>query len=151
MEPRFARLLSGAVAGIDALRIDVEVDVSRTGDPQIVVVGLPDAGVKESHHRVSTALANSGFDPFRGRIVVNLAPADVHKDGSLFEAEISVSKVKLLRSDTLLFAVRDITRRIQAMQEKLRAQAQAEPQSQATPGPVRITKVLRCAPKPTSP
>ena len=87
-----------------------------------------------------------------GRPVI-ISGRGIRKDGSLFEAEISVSKVKLLRSDTLLFAVRDITRRIQAMQEKLRAQAQAEPQSQAQakPGPVRITKVLRCAPKPTSP
>ena len=91
MQKRFARLVSGAVDGIDALRIDVEVDSSRTGDPQIVVVGLPDAGVKESHHRVSTALANSGFEPFRGRTVVNLAPADVHKDGSLFDLPIALA------------------------------------------------------------
>ena len=55
MDSHFARLLSGAVSGIDALRIDVEVDVSRTGDPQTVVVGLPDAGVRESRHRVETA------------------------------------------------------------------------------------------------
>ena len=99
MDKHFARLLSGAVSGIDALRIDVEVDVSRTGDPQIVIVGLPDAGVRESHHRVATALANSGFGPFRGRIVVNLAPADVHKDGSLFDLPIALGM--LLASDAV--------------------------------------------------
>ena len=91
MDTHFARLLSGAVSGIDALRIDVEVDVSRTGDPQTVVVGLPDAGVRESRHRVETALSNSGFEPFRGRVVVNLAPADVHKDGSLFDLPIALA------------------------------------------------------------
>ena len=79
MPVRFARLLSGTVSGIDALLVEVEVDVSRTGDPQVVVVGLLDAAVKESHHRVATALANSGFEPSRGRVVVNLAPADIHK------------------------------------------------------------------------
>ena len=86
-----AKLLSGALNGIGALRVEIEADVSRTGDPQIVVVGLPDAAVKESHHRVSTAIANSGFRPFEGRTTVNLAPADVHKDGSLFDLPIALA------------------------------------------------------------
>ena len=100
MSVRFAKLLSGTVSGIDALLVEVEVDVSRTGDPQVVVVGLPDAAVKESHHRVATALANSGFEPFRGRVVVNLAPADVHKDGSLFDLPIALGM--LLASEAVV-------------------------------------------------
>ncbi|MBQ6137002.1 MAG: PAS domain S-box protein, partial [Kiritimatiellae bacterium] len=67
----------------------------------------------------------------------------IRKDGSLFDAEISVSKVKLARSESLLFTVRDITKRMLAMQEKMRAQ------SQAKPAIVRVakTKVLRCTQK----
>ncbi len=69
----------------------------------------------------------------------------VRKDGSLFDAEVSVSKVKLLRNDTMLFAVRDVTRRNESIKEKLMAQLQANPAAAApaaTP-----TKVLRCVRK----
>ena len=86
-----SRLLSGALGGIEAVPVYVEADVSRTGDPQTVVVGLPDSSVKESRDRVATALANSGFDPFRGRITVNLAPADVRKEGSHFDLPIALA------------------------------------------------------------
>ena len=71
------RLLSGALGGIEAVPVSVEADVSRSGDPQMVVVGLPDASVKESRDRVAAAMAHAGFEPFRGRVTVNLAPADL--------------------------------------------------------------------------
>ena len=87
----FAKLLSGALTGIDAFRVEIEADVSRSGDPQIIVVGLPDATVRESHHRVSTAIANAGFRPYDGRVTVNLAPADVHKDGTLLDLPIAMA------------------------------------------------------------
>lgn len=77
-----------------------------------------------------------------GRPVI-ISGRGVRKDGTLFDAEISVSKVKLLRSDTLLFAVRDITKRIAALKEKALAQAK-------TAAPVRVAghaRVLRCAQK----
>lgn len=85
------RLRSGALTGIDAIPVDIEADASRMGDPQIVIVGLPDATVRESRDRVSTAISNSGYAPFEGRITVNLAPADVKKDGSLFDLPIAVA------------------------------------------------------------
>lgn len=70
----------------------------------------------------------------------------VRKDGSLFDAEVSVSKVKLLRNDTMLFAVRDVTRRNEAIKEKLMAQLQAKPAAAPAAPP---TKVLRCVRKVT--
>lgn len=87
----FAKLRSGALSGIEAIPVRIEADVSLRGDPQTVIVGLPDASVRESQHRVWTAIANSGFDSVRGRATVNLAPADVRKDGSLFDLPIAVA------------------------------------------------------------
>lgn len=68
----------------------------------------------------------------------------VRKDGSLFDAEVSVSKVKLLRNDTMLFAVRDVTRRNESIKEKLMAQLQAKPAAAPAAAPA---KVLRCVRK----
>ncbi len=85
------RLLSGALGGIEAIPVSVEADVSRSGDPQMVVVGLPDASVKESRDRVAAAMAHSGFEPFRGRTTVNLAPADVRKEGTHFDLPIALA------------------------------------------------------------
>ena len=95
----FAKLRSGALSGIDAIPVRIEADVSRRGDPQTVIVGLPDAAVKESQHRVWTAIANSGYGDLRGRTTVNLAPADVHKDGSLFDLPIAVALLLATRQD----------------------------------------------------
>ena len=54
-----SKLLSGAVNGIEAIPVEIEADASRVGDPLMVIVGLPDASVRESQHRVSTAISNS--------------------------------------------------------------------------------------------
>jgi magnesium chelatase family protein len=84
-----ARIGSAAVLGIDAYPVDVEVDITN-GLPSFSTVGLPQGAVKEGRERVSAALANAGFSfPLR-RITVNLAPADVRKDGSAFDLPIAL-------------------------------------------------------------
>jgi len=84
-----AKVYSGAVYGVDAYPVEIEVNAGR-GEPVIVVVGLPDAAVKESKDRVYTALCNSGFRPHIGRITVNLAPADIRKEGPIFDLPIAI-------------------------------------------------------------
>src|SRR5882672_4867116 len=79
-----ARVFSAAVNGIEAYPVEVEVNAGW-GDTVIVIVGLPDAAVKESRDRVSTALTNSGFKFPLGRTTINLAPADVKKEGPSFD------------------------------------------------------------------
>jgi magnesium chelatase family protein len=84
-----ARIRSAAVLGIDAYPVDVEVDITN-GLPSFSTVGLPHGAVKEGRERVSAALANGGFCfPLR-RITVNLAPADIRKDGSAFDLPIAL-------------------------------------------------------------
>jgi magnesium chelatase family protein len=84
-----ARVWSAAIVGINAVKVGVEVDVSG-GLPKIVVVGLPDLAVQESRERVKAALKNAGFAfPVR-KIVINLTPADLRKEGPSFDLPISV-------------------------------------------------------------
>ena len=84
-----AKVLSAAVVGIDAILVDVEVDIAQ-GLPQFATVGLPDGAVKESKDRVKAALKNSGYDFPARRITANLAPADLKKEGSAFDLPISI-------------------------------------------------------------
>jgi magnesium chelatase family protein len=84
-----AKVLSSALVGIDAILIDVEVDLAQ-GLPQFATVGLPDGAVKESKDRVKSALKNSGYDFPNRRITVNLAPADIKKEGASFDLPMSV-------------------------------------------------------------
>lgn len=84
-----AHIASAAVVGIEAGPIDVEVDVAP-GLPGCHIVGLPDAGVKEGRVRIRGALENSGFKIPPKRITVNLAPADLRKDGAAFDLPIAV-------------------------------------------------------------
>ena len=85
----FARVASAAVVGIEAAAIDVEVDVA-VGLPGCNIVGLPDAGIREGRVRIRGALENSGFKMPPRRITVNLAPADLRKDGAAFDVPIAV-------------------------------------------------------------
>jgi len=85
-----ARVLSAAVNGIEAFPVEVEVN-SGFGETIIVIVGLPDAAVRESRDRVSTALSNSGFRFPMGRTTINLAPADVRKEGPSFDLPIAIA------------------------------------------------------------
>jgi magnesium chelatase family protein len=84
-----AKVCSAAVNGIEAFPVEVEVNAGW-GDTLTVIVGLPDAAVKESRDRVSTALANSGFKCPMGRTTINLAPADVKKEGPSFDLPIAI-------------------------------------------------------------
>jgi magnesium chelatase family protein len=84
-----AKVCSAAVNGIEAYPVEVEVNAGY-GDTVIVIVGLPDAAVKESRDRVVTALMNSGYGFTFGRTTVNLAPADVKKEGPSFDLPIAV-------------------------------------------------------------
>ncbi len=84
-----ARIRSAAVLGVDAYLMDVEVDIAN-GMPTFTTVGLPHGAVKEGRERVSAALLNAGFNfPLR-RITVNLAPADIRKDGSALDLPIAL-------------------------------------------------------------
>jgi magnesium chelatase family protein len=86
------KALSAAVYGIDAHIIDVEVDYSgiRTMQDQFHTVGLPDAAVRESRDRVRSAIKNSGFDIPPTQITINLAPADLKKEGSGFDLPMAI-------------------------------------------------------------
>lgn len=84
-----ARIWSASLVGIDAVKVGVEVDVAN-GLPGMVVVGLPDAAVQESKERVKTAIKNAGYAFPMRRIVINLTPADLRKEGPSFDLPISV-------------------------------------------------------------
>ena len=76
-----SRLYSMTLVGIEAIGCEIEVDVTSKGLPSVSVVGLPDTAVKESVERIRSALANCGYTFPRHRTVVNLAPADLKKEG----------------------------------------------------------------------
>lgn len=84
-----AKVLSSALTGIDAILVDVEVDLTP-GLPAFATVGLPDGAVKESKDRVRAALKNSGYDFPARRITANLAPADIRKEGAAYDLPISI-------------------------------------------------------------
>lgn len=84
-----ARVLSSAVIGIDAYLVEVEVDITR-GLPTFTTVGLPEAAVKESKERVKSAINNSGYTFPDDRITVNLAPANIKKEGTGFDLPIAL-------------------------------------------------------------
>ncbi|MGH7355423.1 MAG: YifB family Mg chelatase-like AAA ATPase [Candidatus Rokuibacteriota bacterium] len=84
-----ARVLSAALLGVEAALVRVEVDVTP-GLPAFTTVGLPDSAVRESRERVRTAIRNAGFAFPSDRITVNLAPADVRKEGAAFDLPIAL-------------------------------------------------------------
>ena len=84
-----AKVFSSAVLGIDAYRVEVEVDIT-SGLPTYTTVGLPEASVKESKERVKSAIGNSGYRFPDDRITVNLAPADIKKEGTGFDLPIAL-------------------------------------------------------------
>src|SRR3990172_8722948 len=99
-----SKVLSSAVLGIDAYTVNVEVDISP-GLPAFSTVGLPDGAVKESKDRVKSAIKNSGYSFPERRITVNLAPADIKKEGSAYDLPIAVgilSAIGVIKKDKLL-------------------------------------------------
>lgn len=85
-----AKVDSACALGIDACKVIVEVDISN-GIPSFSIVGLPDTAIKESRDRIRSAIKNSGFDFPTKRITVNLAPADIKKEGAGFDLPIAVA------------------------------------------------------------
>ena len=99
-----ANIFSCALVGIDAYVVDVEVDISR-GLPTFSTVGLAEGAVKESKERVRAALKNSGYRFPAEKITVNLAPADIKKEGSGFDLPIAIgilTATKLINNSTLI-------------------------------------------------
>lgn len=89
------KTLSASLHGIEAYQVEVEVDINR-GLPAFVIVGLPDAAVRESKERVRAALRNCGFDFPAKRIIINLAPASRKKEGSAFDLPIALGLLAFL-------------------------------------------------------
>jgi magnesium chelatase family protein len=85
-----AKLTTYTLVGIEAHRVEVEVDVSNAMSNQVTLVGLPEAAVRESLHRVERAMVNSGFRAPEDRVVINLAPADLPKQAATFDLPISL-------------------------------------------------------------
>jgi len=90
----FARVYSAALQGVDAMEVEIEVNESG-GNAVVVIVGLPDTAVKESRDRVWTAIGNSGFGKPKGRVTVNLAPADLKKEGPFYDLPIALGMIAL--------------------------------------------------------
>src|SRR6266700_5763587 len=85
-----AKVLSAAVVGLDAVPVEVEVDIASQGLPSFTIVGLPDKAVEEAKERVRSAIRNSGADFPAKRITVNLAPADLPKEGPSYDLPIAL-------------------------------------------------------------
>jgi len=98
-----AKIQSSAVVGVDGLPVEVEVDISY-GLPAFSTVGLPEGAVRESRERVKAAIKNSGYDFPNRRITVNLAPADVKKEGTGYDLPMALGILvasEILKSEKL--------------------------------------------------
>ena len=99
----FVKVNSMSVIGMESYPVFVEVDTSQ-GLPQFATVGLPDASVKESRDRIKAAIKNSGYHFPRSHVTINLAPADIKKEGTGFDLPIAVGILaaeKLIREESL--------------------------------------------------
>jgi len=100
-----AKVASCALTGLEGELVEVEVDISGRGLPALSLVGLPDAAVQEAKERVRSALTNSGLHMPRSKVVLNLAPADLRKEGPAYDLPIAVAL--LLGSRQLMAEVSD--------------------------------------------
>ena len=82
---------SATLSGVNALQVTVEANSGERGDPKCILVGLPDASVKESMDRVFSSLSNTGYAKPRTRVTINLAPGDLRKEGAAFDLPIALS------------------------------------------------------------
>ena len=87
-----AKLNTFSLVGIKAMAVEVEVDISPRALPKTILVGLPEAAVRESTHRVERAIVNSGFTRPTDRIVINLAPAELPKQAASFDLRKSLAR-----------------------------------------------------------
>ncbi len=97
-------IISGALSGLDAIPIDVEVDVAARGLPSLSIVGLPDKAVQEAKERVRAALQNSHIEFPAKRITINLAPGDIPKQGSSFDLPIAIGIISAAEEIDLNFS-----------------------------------------------
>ncbi|MCL5970921.1 MAG: YifB family Mg chelatase-like AAA ATPase [Patescibacteria group bacterium] len=100
-----AKVYSSAVVGLDAVPVEVEVDIASYGLPSFTIVGLPDKAVEESRERVRSAIRNSGADFPARKITVNLAPADLPKEGPSYDLPIALGI--LIASEQLRTDIKD--------------------------------------------
>ncbi len=84
------KIASAAIVGLEAKLVTIEVDIQSQGLPHFIIVGLPDKSVDESKERVRSAIKNSGFEFPNKKITVNMAPADVFKEGSRFDLPLAL-------------------------------------------------------------
>ncbi len=94
------KVFSAAVIGIDATEVQIEIHTG-SGDPAMIVVGLPDMIVRESKDRVIAAISNSGYKGPRTRTTINLAPADIKKQGPSFDLPIAIGLIAQAQSKVL--------------------------------------------------
>jgi magnesium chelatase family protein len=92
------KTFGSAIQGIDAIIITVEVSISK--GINFFIVGLPDNVVKESQQRIATALVNNGFRMPGRRIVINMAPADIRKEGSSYDLTLAAGILGGVRTDS---------------------------------------------------
>ena len=104
------RLYSSTVLGVDGVEVEVEVDFRPMAEKRTFIVGLPDAAVKESGQRVDTAIQNSGLPFQQGIFVVNLAPADLRKQGPGFDLPIVAPETEPLECGRRRTALRLVRR-----------------------------------------
>lgn len=86
----YAKVKSMGIFGFETFAVDVEADIS-SGLPRFDLVGLPDAAVKESRERVRSAIKNGGFHYPTARITVNIAPADIKKEGAVYDLPVFIA------------------------------------------------------------
>ena len=84
-------IYSATISGVNAIKVIVEANSGERGDPKCILVGLPDASVKESLDRVFSSLSNTGYAKPRTRVTINLAPGDLRKEGAAFDLPIALS------------------------------------------------------------
>ena len=94
-----AKVSSATLKGLEALPVTIEVNVTSCPQPRFIIVGIPDVAVRESQERVLSALETNGYKIYMKQIVVNMAPADVKKEGSGFDLPIAIGI--LLSTETI--------------------------------------------------
>lgn len=95
------KVYSSALRGVDAVEVEVEVSACSADKPLVIIVGLPDAAVRESSQRVTSALGNSCLRWENGVNTINLAPADLKKEGPAFDLPIAIAMAAVGQKEEL--------------------------------------------------
>ena len=138
-----ARFHSMALLGLDAVPVEVEADISRASLPNFKLVGLPDTSVREAKERVRAAIANSGLMFPQARVTVNLAPADIKKEGPLHDLAIALSIVSAASKSTIKDNVRRVFLGELALTGELRPVTGALPKPASRKSTFQLTTQLR--------